>query len=123
VGRVGHRHRDAQRDGDVVHPAGHVAGLDDQQRGSRAGGIGGIDGIVGIVGIVALMRDQQVVDALRRGLDGDKAVVVRGRVVDAQHAVELAQVQREDAREGGRMRSEVQGPMHGGCSFRAANGV
>jgi hypothetical protein len=102
---VGHEHRDPQRDGEVVDPAGDVAGLDHQQRRG---------------GVLRRVRRQQVVDLLRRGLHADdEAVVVRERVVGAQHAGELAEVQREDAGDVGRMRK----PMHGGCSFRAANGV
>jgi hypothetical protein len=106
VSGIGDRDVHAQRGGEVVHPAGDVAGLDHQQRGGRAGGI------------VVLMRDEQIVDGLRRGLRRDEAVDVRGQVVDAQHAVELAQIERQDARDVGRIRLKVQRPMHGECSFR-----
>ena len=40
---------------------------------------------------------QQVVDELRRRLHRYEAVTMGGRVVNAKHAVELAQIERQDA--------------------------
>ncbi len=82
MARIGDRDRHAQRDGQVVHPAGNVAGLNAQQRARRIG---------------RLVRDEQVVDRGGRGLHGVELISVRGRVVNAQHAVELAEIQRENS--------------------------
>ena len=70
-------------------------------------------------GIVGLMLHEQVVDKLGDGLDAQEVVCVCGGVKDAQDAVELAQVQSEDAGDVGIMRR----PMHGECSFRTEDGV
>jgi hypothetical protein len=65
------------------------------------------------------VRDEQVVNRLRRRVHRLEVVGVGRAVVDAQDAVELAEVEREDACDVVTMRE----PMHGGCSFRVRKGA
>jgi hypothetical protein len=83
VAAVGDGDLEAQRGGEVVHPAGGVAGLADDQRARRL--IARLDA-----------PDEEVVQRRRRGGDRPKRVPPRGRVHRAGDGVELAQVQCDD---------------------------
>ena len=118
IGRVGHRYRNAQRDAQVVHPAAAIAGLEyDQRRGSIR-----IERPAMYEQPAMYERPathEQIMHRLWRGLHRLERVLMRERIVIAHNAVELPQIDGQDAIELDRMRLRNLGPMHGECSFRA----